>query len=99
MKNFILLAFFALILGSCNNPHYEDTVVKNPKTFTTMQMLSNIDTILVSVDTVDANLYQIENGLVTRNWIAPNDPPASIIFIFCIFVLGLILGLSVDKKS
>lgn len=92
MKNFVLLAFFALILGSCNNPHYEATVVKNPKTFTTMQMLSNIDTILVSVDTVDANLYQIENGLVTRNWIAPNDPVALVLFSFCVFVLGFLVG-------
>jgi len=91
MKNFILLAFL-LILGSCNNPYYEDTVVENPKTFTTVGILSNVDTILVSVDTVDANLYQIENGLVTRNWVAPNNSVGLVFLIVCVFALGFLVG-------
>jgi len=97
MKKLFFLLSFAVVVASCTTAH-EDTLVANPKEFTTIKMVSNIDTVAISVDTSRARLYQIENGLVTRIWVSQMSPEEVIGIPLFLIGFGFILGLSVDKK-
>lgn len=95
MKKLFFLAFVVFIV-SCTTK-YKNTKVIDPKEFTTIKMVSNIDTIAVSVDTLGGKLYQIENGVATRVWVAKENAMETVLTTFFLITLGCLFGIFIIK--